>query len=610
MARTARSNTDNLKFVRERVKRSQEWRKREDYDDLWESLVKMYRGRTIPPELREANDMIVVNIAKATVDVIGPAIALNDPVISVNALSPNQEDHATVAEHVLNYWWKHYDFQSSVQLAAQDYLIVGHGWLKTGWRTVMEDVAKTPEELLQEQLGLDLESDEAEDIVLELSELRVVEDRPFVERVPFEDMFVEPGRQWHNVGWIAQRVVKPFESVRYDKRYKASGRRGLEADELDRDRDDRLAAGELDGEDEQHVTLWEYYDLRTGQMCVFAESGDDFLVEPTAQPYAFGHPFLMLRNYEVPDRMYPMGELESIADLQDELNKTRSQLMNHRRKFQDKVLVDAKGLDEENLMLLMDSEAGTFVPANGMVPLDKITQTVTLSQIPAELYQMSDSIIQNAEYITNVSGFQRGTITDNTRRTATEAGIIADAGNSRVQFKEGQIRKLVSKVARNILMLGQQYMDTIQTARIIGQDGLPFWFEFEPSDIQGQFDVSIEASSMSPQDKSQRKDLAMRGMQQLGAFLVPGGPLDVAEVLKWFMKEGLDMKQPERFLAKIDPMTGMPLGGAPPMGPPPGGQPPVMAPQGPPGVPAPVPPGVDPAAAQNAAAGAVGMAPV
>ena len=43
-------------------------------------------------------------------------------------------------------------------------------------------------------------------------------------------------------------------------------------------------------------------------------------------PYAYGQPFVMLRNYDVPDYFYPMGDLEAIESLQLELDKTRSQI--------------------------------------------------------------------------------------------------------------------------------------------------------------------------------------------------------------------------------------------------------------------------------------------
>src|SRR5690606_37414819 len=86
-------------------------------------------------------------------------------------------------------------------------------------------------------------------------------------------------------------------------------------------------------DDVKRYTVWEFYDLQHGTMCVFPETGDELLVEPTAQPYSFGHPFVMLRNYEIPDVFYPMGELEALEPLQHELNLTRTAMFNDRKSY-------------------------------------------------------------------------------------------------------------------------------------------------------------------------------------------------------------------------------------------------------------------------------------
>ena len=57
--------------------------------------------------------------------------------------------------------------------------------------------------------------------------------------------------------------------------------------------------------EDDRVVIWEYYDVPSNQMSVFADQGDGFLVPPTVMPYAFGQPFVMLRNYDVPDGVLP-----------------------------------------------------------------------------------------------------------------------------------------------------------------------------------------------------------------------------------------------------------------------------------------------------------------
>ena len=93
-----------------------------------------------------------------------------------------------------------------------------------------------------------------------------------------------------------------------------------------------------------------------------AQSGDEFLVDPTPMPYAYGQPFVMLRNYDVPDYFYPMGDLEAIESLQLELDKTRTQLVNARKRYARKYLYHERSFGPEGREALASDQDGRLVP--------------------------------------------------------------------------------------------------------------------------------------------------------------------------------------------------------------------------------------------------------
>ena len=63
--------------------------------------------------------------------------------------------------------------------------------------------------------------------------MMIVEDQPFVERISPFDMFVDPEATClEDANWIAQRIVRPLEEAKKDKRYKASARKKLDADNI------------------------------------------------------------------------------------------------------------------------------------------------------------------------------------------------------------------------------------------------------------------------------------------------------------------------------------------------------------------------------------------
>ena len=74
----------------------------------------------------------------STINTLAPAVAIGRPKIFVNARRQEDGDKAIVTESILNYWWEHSECQPEYQRAVKDYLILGHGWVKTGYRFVEE----------------------------------------------------------------------------------------------------------------------------------------------------------------------------------------------------------------------------------------------------------------------------------------------------------------------------------------------------------------------------------------------------------------------------------------------------------------------------------------
>ena len=70
----------------------------------------------------------------------------------------------------------------------------------------------------------------------------------------------------------------------------------------------------------------------------------------------------MLRNYEVPDHFYPIGEVEQIESLQLELNQTRNQMMNHRKRFARKWLYETDAFDRDGVQALESDVDNTMIP--------------------------------------------------------------------------------------------------------------------------------------------------------------------------------------------------------------------------------------------------------
>lgn len=633
------SDTDRQKRLeryRGQITTSMKWR-RDDYEEDWRDFINMYANNHFQDRLDEFDEehQISIGIVFSTINTIYPSVSIARPKITVEATHPELVKPAETVEAVINYWWKHYGFQDEFRQAVKDYLIIGHGWLKTTYLFEEQEVPLSGDDMKQalvQQLtekytavalspgdeNLFPTDQEIADL-LPTTKKEVVEDHPSVERVSPFDMFVDPdATRLFDARWIAQRIAVPVAEVKQRTDWSASQRKSILATKTTQKESEGFYDDQRDKES-QYVFVYEHYNLVDGTICTFTlEGADDFLKAPEEIPYEFGHPFIMLRNYEVPEKFYPMGEIECLEPLQLELDLTRSaqlrDLLNHVRKYASR-----KGsLDQENIERLATGRDGELILLEESAPDDITKSLIALPsmEIPQQTYQMTQVISDDLTRVSGVSDYAMGSMPE-IRRTATEAGIIQDSANARAADKLAQIEIALGFVARRICQLGQQFLTQDQVARIVGEDGSVTWVEFDKEAIQGEFDFEIEAGSTQPQNETFRRQSALQLMDAVSSPLFAPQPdpmtgmptpiIDSRKLVEYVLRNGFGIKNAQEFLVPppppppVDPMTGQPM----PPGMPPG------APEGAPGEseqpqampPGQMPPGMPPGPPQGAPPG-------
>jgi len=561
----ARKNSaDHLKHAKLRLEASKKWRKQDGYDGLWKRMNDLYRGKHFDDYKNQ--DQMLVNIAFSTVNVISPSISVNYPKITVNATSSEFAAQAVVAEAVVNYWWKHKDIRTEFRRAVKDMLAFGHGWIKVGYRFVEEEVEG------------ESEISEANPDGIGHPNTIVREDSPFAERVSINDVFVDPdATSMKDIKWIAQRIRRPIADVRNDKRYSKAARFDVSPMAVSRYADDPSRRKVYD-KNEGYAEIWEYYDISSNTMSVFADGSDMFLVKPMKMPYTFGQPFVMIRNYDVPDHFYPIGDLESIEPLQLELNETRSQMMNHRKKFSRKYLYKESAFDQLGRSALESDDDNVMVPVSSDEPISNVVTAFPAVINPPEFYNQSNMIIGDIDRISGVSEFQRGAVSE-LRRTASEVNLLQDAANARTSDKLAVVEQAIAEVGRRMLQLAQQFMQGEQVARVMGRDGEPIWINFDRDYLKGDFDFEVAAGSTQPHNESFKRQMALQLVDAMAPF-AGAGIVDMSKLAAHVLQFGFGVKNPDEFLAQPQQQAG--------------GTPPVPATAGagaPTGAPAPAPEG-------------------
>ena len=571
MARKTRAEQHSVTL--QKITNAARWRDDMGYDQLWRRMVDLYRGKHWPRTSVNNEDLIAVNLAFSTVNVIAPAVSVNHPKIVVVPNKPENEDRAAFVEAVVNHLWRHHDFRNPFRRSVKDFLIFGHGWLKVGWNFVEQErtLSNTErDDMLFDAVGEtdmfamenpemagDLPTDEQMAANIPDTAMMVVEDQPFIERVSPYDIYVDPEATClEDAQWIAQRIVRPLEEAKKDKRYKASARKNLGADSVlnpmftptDREQQEQYLQDVAD-----RTVIFEFYDIVNNKMSVLAQNGEEFLVDPIPMPYAYGQPFVMLRNYDVPDYFYPMGDLEAIESLQEELDKTRSQLVNARKRYARKYLFHERSFGPEGREALEADEDGRLVPVvDENKSLNEVVIPMPQTPLSPEIYNYSAIIEQDINTVSGVSEYARGSMPE-IRRTATEASIIADAQNARAADKLAIIEIGIGNLARRVIQLMQQFMTGTQMAQVADRGGENLFVPFERDDITGEYDFSVEGGSTQPMNETIRKQQAVSLMNAVAPLV--GVVIDPAALAKYVLQTGFGVKNPDKFLIQQGQQT-------------------------------------------------------
>lgn len=583
MART--TNLELLTRYRTKLEQSRRWRQSERSDDLWTRLIDLYRGKHHRTDIKE--DQLLVNIAFATINIVSPAVSINHPKFTVNAKRPEDADKAVVTEAIINYWWRHFNCQEEFRRAVKDFLIIGHGWVKSGYRYVEEEKEKYSEATPPKFDSYDEIVTPGPEAGVE-SELIIKEDRPFVERVSPFDMYVDPdATSMGDIRWIAQRTRRPLEDIKKDKRYNYAARNEASPSHYSKWGLDQSRPRVSTDIQDSYGEVWEWYDIDKCTMSVFCDGSDKFLINPVKIPFAFGHPYVMLRNYDVPEYFYPMGELEAIEPLQHELNLTRTQMMNHRKRFARKWLYKETAFDQVGRAALESDEDNMMVPVISDDAMGNIISPMPAIISPPEFYNQSQLISDDIRSVSGLNEYQGGGIPE-IRRTATEAAIIQDAANARVSDKLAIVERNISECGRRLVMLAQQYLTGEQAVRIVGSEAEPIWLTFDRDFIQGEFDFNVEGGSTQPVNESFRRQMALQVVDAMAPF-AGAGILDMPKLATYVLQYGFGIRAAGSF---VTPQPMMPV---PPQGVGPDGQPlpPPVTPGGAP-MPSAMPGGLDP----------------
>lgn len=396
--------------------REEKWRRSErQYDgDHW-------RGNS-------GQDQITINMSFSTVNTIVPYVTGAEPDFMVEPYGGDAtSDSARLITAWLNRMWRSSKVAGNAHLerAVHDYLTYGDGYLKQSYNIA------------------DMEID---DEMMEVAEL-------WVDRINPWDLWIDPASDGiHNARWVAHRLFIPKHVVEQSDKYKFTKDLGswsaMGAEDSGRDPEAmQVPTGE--GKDDL-IAVIEFYDRLANRLVVFAEGAD----MPLRVVEDIDCPIVQLGNYIIPHSPYHSGEMEQLWELQMELNRTRSQMITHRKRNVQKYIAQEQALGEDAKAALQSSTVNELIFVKGAVDPSTVIQPLQVAQLSSDAYNISDVITRDIYEISGVNEYLRGG-TPAISRTATEATIIESASNVKSQHKLRQVETFVRSIGQMLLSMGQ-----------------------------------------------------------------------------------------------------------------------------------------------------------
>lgn len=365
-------------------------------------------------------DLTVVNLIYSTVNTIQPYITGEEPVFYVDPYGAGATStNAIMLQAFLNRIWRAQETGSMVALRAAvfDNLIDGDGFMKVSW-----DITDQYPESISDSVQVA---------------------KIFVDRVSPWNIWID---QWAdgitNARWVCERIWTTLDELKDDERYKVPV--GLEGGGNREEGD--AEEKEVGTGPAEWIAVYEFYDIVARRMFSFV---DGFEV-PLRIVDDVECPIVQLGNNPIPNSPYHQGEIEQIWPLQQELNKTRSEMSTHRRRNVAKVFVKQDALDPTAVTSLRSPIVGEIIPVKGDGPLEQLVKPVQFSNISSDNYDMTDVIRNDIFEITGVTEYQRGAAPE-IRRTATEVNVMEGASNVKLRAKLANVEIALRRIGELIL---------------------------------------------------------------------------------------------------------------------------------------------------------------
>lgn len=312
-------------------------------------------------------------------------------------------------------------------------------------------------------------------------------------------------RGWVGTGWIAEEFSLPASKVEEIYGVRVSAR--ADATEAGTSAPPPPTNANPLSKDDENVRFWQFYEWASGRCYTVAEGHPDYLREPEAPEVElerfFPYYALTFNDVEHETRIFPPSDVELLRSPQDEYNRTRESLRQHR--IANRPLYAAAqgafdGEDKKNL---------AQYPAHAVVILNNLKEGQAVKELfgPVEKVPIDSNVYEVESLFSDTlraTGAQEANFGGASGATATEVAEASRSGATTTVSDTDELDEVLTEIARDFGQVCLLYMSPESVQRVVGPGIM--WPRLTRAEIAAEGVLEVEAGSSGRPNRE--RDLA------------------------------------------------------------------------------------------------------
>jgi hypothetical protein len=222
------------------------------------------------------------------------------------------------------------------------------------------------------------------------------------------------------------------------------------------------------GKDVRSVVLWEIYDL-DHQTITTVSPGCEYKLREVPLPDYLngGFPFIQFSFNPIPGDVYPLSDIAPHEGQIIELIKILSIEINHLKRWNRQMVVDADTFTPDEAAKFKDANDGAIITAQTTGAKDKIF-IPPYAPVQSDVYQIWNQVYDVWRSISGQTQTDQGGQAKTQTRTLGELRMQLQGGHARSEEKVDVLEDSIAEVAKKLLSIIQKKYDLPKITRLVG----------------------------------------------------------------------------------------------------------------------------------------------